>query len=45
MTLLVQWIRTFVIMDCHNSMIKMLNRGITIGKLESSTLLVLMEQI
>jgi hypothetical protein len=33
-----------MIMDCQNSMIKMLNRGITTGKLESSTLLVLMKQ-
>jgi hypothetical protein len=45
MKLLVQWIRTLVIMDCLNLMIKMLNRGITIGKLESSTLLLLMTKI
>jgi hypothetical protein len=45
MKLLVQWIRTLVIMDCQNLMIKMLNRGITIGKLESSTLLLLMTKI
>jgi hypothetical protein len=44
MTLLVQWIRAFMIMDCQNSMIKILNRGITLGKLESSTILVLMIQ-
>jgi hypothetical protein len=43
MTLLVQWIKTFVIMDCQNLMIKMLNRGNTTGKLETSTLLVLMK--
>jgi hypothetical protein len=43
MTLLVQWIRTFMIMDSQNSVIKMLNRGITTGKLESSTLLVLIK--
>jgi hypothetical protein len=33
-----------MVMDWQNSMIKMLNRGITIGKLENSTLLVLMKQ-
>jgi hypothetical protein len=43
MTLLVQLIRAFLIMDYQNSMIRMLNRGITIGKLESSTLLMLMK--
>jgi hypothetical protein len=42
MTFLVQWIKTFMIMDCQNLVIKILNRGITTGKLESSTLLVLM---
>jgi hypothetical protein len=44
MSLLVLWIRTFVVMDCLNSMIKMVNRGIPIGKLESSTLLVLIKK-
>jgi hypothetical protein len=34
-----------MIMDCLNWMIKMVNRGITIGKLESSTPLVLMKKI
>jgi hypothetical protein len=43
MTLLVQLIRAFLIMDYQNSMIRMLNKGITIGKLESSTLLMLMK--
>jgi hypothetical protein len=36
--------KNIVIMDCQNSMIKILNRGITTGKLESSTFLVLMIQ-